>query len=588
MAGRIPEHILEDILSRVDIVEIIAGSIPLKRSGRNFKACCPFHHEKTPSFMVSADKQIYHCFGCGESGHAFKFLMRHERMEFLEAVEALAQKAGVILPETHSDTSRFSEIKGDLFTVLEAAVRFYAQTLSSPEGARARSYCAKRGITDEKIALFNLGLAPDRWDGLIGYLRGKNFTFSMMEKAGLVLAKEGGGYYDRFRNRVIFPIYDLRNRPVAFGARVLDASLPKYINSPETPLYVKGRQFYGLNWAKDAIRDSDCAVVVEGYLDFCIPYQAGWQNITASLGTALTHEQARLLKRYTQNVVMLYDADAAGQIATLRSLDIFVEEEMHVRVASLPAGFDPDSYVREHGIDNFRLLITQAQDLFDYKLRMLKNKFPKRDPHSTADIASAMLETIVKIKNAVLKAEYMRKLSQELDVREDALLTEARKVKDVRPSGEVPQTARKQSIPVTSTDKLLVKLLLEEAHLIERLRDTVEAGDFQDSRTWKIISALLSRAGEGKSVDASTLMQDFPDEEITHIVCESVFEGEGLLPEQREQAFEDCLKRLKTQRIKLRRESLHEQIKTAQRTGDEEELKKLMEEFHSLIKENRK
>ncbi|MFA4993615.1 MAG: DNA primase, partial [Candidatus Omnitrophota bacterium] len=289
MSARIPESLLEDILSRVDIVEIISGYIPLKKAGRNFKANCPFHHEKTPSFTVSPERQIYHCFGCGESGNAFKFLMRHERMEFPEAVEILAKKSGVILPEHNNpDAARHLSLSSQLYKINELALNFYENNLQASGASACRDYLLNRGISIQTIKDFHLGLASSGWDSLINYLRSKGVSLSLMEKAGLILPKESGGYYDRFRNRIIFPIRDVRNRVIGFGARVMDKTLPKYVNSPETPVYVKGRNLFGLNLSKDHIRDNDFAIIVEGYLDFMIPYQEGLCNVVASQGTALT------------------------------------------------------------------------------------------------------------------------------------------------------------------------------------------------------------------------------------------------------------------------------------------------------------
>ncbi|OGX18794.1 MAG: DNA primase, partial [Omnitrophica WOR_2 bacterium RBG_13_44_8b] len=458
MRGLIPENILEDVLSRVDIVEVISGYMPLKRAGRNFKANCPFHHEKTPSFMVSPDRQIYHCFGCGESGNAFKFLMRHERMEFPEAVQMLARKAGVVLPELNSTDTKTADLITQLHKINEAAALFFENQLNTSSGQRAKDYLLKRGITKETIKLFQLGFAPDNWDALINHLRAKNFSLGLLEKAGLIVAKDGGGYYDRFRNRIIFPILDIKSRPVGFGARVMDDSLPKYINSPETPVYVKGRNLYGLNLSKDSIRDSDEAIIVEGYLDFIMPYQHGLTNIVASQGTALTVEQARLLKRYTQSIVMVYDADNAGELAALRSLDIFVEEEMNVRVVSLPKGFDPDLYVRKQGIDALKEKVKQALGLFDYKLTILKSRYNVKDIEDKAKVAASLLSTINKIKNAVLKSEYVKRLSQELDIREDALWQEVKKIKEEKPYPEFNGVRDgKKVLNIHPTEKLLIK-----------------------------------------------------------------------------------------------------------------------------------
>jgi DNA primase len=584
MPGRIPDNILEDILNRVNIVEVISGYMPLKRAGRNFKALCPFHQEKTPSFMVSPDRQIYHCFGCGESGNAFKFLMRYERLEFLEAVEILAKKAGVIFTQNQRDL-KTSNIITQLYKINELAALFYEHNLNTPVGSRSKDYLLKRGIKEEAIKAFKIGLAEDKWDALINSLRAKNYSLSLLEKAGLVISKEGGGYYDRFRNRIILPIFDIKSRVVGFGARVLDDTLPKYINSPETPIYIKGKNLYGLNLAKDSIRDSDCVVVVEGYLDFIIPYQAGFKNIVASQGTALTIEQVRLLKRYTHNVIMIYDADAAGELATLRSLDIFIEEEMNVKVVSLPKGFDPDLYVRKFNIKDFEEKADHAKNLFDYKLEILKSRFNLREIEDKTKIVSSMLETISKIKNAVQKSEYIRKLAQDLDIREEALLHEAMKINPEKSYAGLRETITKKSLNINPTEKLLIKLMLEEHELIEHIKENLEPADFQDEKTSRIVSIMFDLVEQGKKVEPAALMNYLEDEDASQLVCESMFLPEDLSVEHKERVINDCIKRLKNERLRLKKQNLCDQIKTAQQIGDEERLNRLMEEFHYLIKQ---
>lgn len=584
MAGRIPENILEDILSRVDIVEVISSCIPLKRAGRNFKALCPFHHEKTPSFIVSPDRQIYHCFGCQESGNAFKFLMRFERMEFLEAVETLARKTGVVLPKFKEEDQKTAGIITQLYKVNEIAASFYAGYLDSSFGLEAKNYLLKRGISKEVIKLFKLGLAPDKWDTLMNYLRGRGISLSLIEKAGLILAKEGGGYYDRFRNRIIFPIVDIKSRVVGFGARVLDNTLPKYINSPETPVYSKGRNLYGLNFAKDSIKENDFVVIVEGYLDFIAPYQAGLKNIVASQGTALTLEQARLLKRYTHNVVMVYDADDAGEIAALRTLDIFIEEEMNVRVVSLPKGFDPDLFVRRNAIAGFKEKIAQAPGLFDYKLEILKSRYNYRNIEGKVKICNFMLESISKFRNLVLKSEYIKKLAQDLDIREEALLQEMKKIKKVKTFADYEQPAQKSALSINPTEKLLIKLMLEETELIHHIKDTLEPADFQDERTSRIVSIMFDLIEQGKNVEPRILMNYLNEEDISQVICESVFLPEELSAQNKEKIVSDCIQRIKNEKLKIKKQRLHDQIKAAQHLGDDERLNRLMEEFHHLIK----
>jgi DNA primase len=586
MTGRFPDHLLEDILSRVDIAQIISGYLPLKRAGRNFKACCPFHQEKTASFMVSPEKQIYHCFGCGESGNAFKFLMRYERMDFPEAVRAVAQKAGVVLPEPSREDAQAAGISAQIFKLNALAADFYAGILHAGRGRAAKEYLLKRGLKEETLKAARLGFAPEGWDNLINFLRAKGAGLSLLEKAGLIAAKEGGGFYDRFRNRIIIPTIDIKERVAGFGARVLDNSLPKYINSPETPVYAKGRILYGFNLAREAIRQEDLAVVVEGYLDFIIPYQEGLKNIVASQGTALTPEQARQLKRYTDNVVVVYDADAAGEIASLRSLDIFLEEEMSVKVASLPKGYDPDSFVRGQGVAQFKERVAQARGLFEYKLSALKSRFNWRESEGKAEICTLMLETLDKVKNAVLKSEYIKRLAQELDVREDALFAEAKKA-GARHSpargADAPAAAHRQASDVHPAEKLLVKLMLEENALLRRVKESVAPADFCDERMSRIAAVMFELSEQGKELRPGMLMQRFGDEGIEQALCESAFLPGEMSAEHKEKVVDDCIRRLKSQKARLERQRLHEEIKGAQASGDEEALSRLMRQFQSLF-----
>lgn len=590
MIGRIPENILEDILNRVDIVELISGYVPLKRAGKNFKANCPFHPEKTPSFMVSPDRQIYHCFGCGESGNAFKFLMRYERLEFPEAVENLAQRAGVTLHENNERNSHVESLYSQFYKINELTLSFYESNLNSDAGEHAKKYLLKRGVRQESIKLFKLGFALDKWDSLITHLRAKNISLSLLEKAGLILSKEKGGYYDRFRNRIVFPIIDGKSKTVAFGARVLPSpggqnedSLPKYINSPETSIYTKGKNLYGLYCAKDAIRQNDYAVVVEGYLDFIIPFQEGLDNIVASLGTALTLEQVRLLKRYTHNVVMIYDGDAAGQIATLRTLDIFIEEGLNVKVAPLPEGFDPDSFVRNNGVESLKEKINNAENIFDYKLKVLKSRYTHLDIEARAKISSEMLATIKKFENAVLRSEYIRRLSEELRVKEDALFEELHKLKNNATDSHIKNAEQKKAITISPAEKLLIKLMLEENDLINRVKEDFEPTDFQDGITRKIVSTMFGLAKEGKRIDTGVLMNYMGDEDILHVICESAFTPEIIIQEK-EKIIGECIQRIKDDKLKYKRQYLHEQITLAQNSGDTEKVSSLMQEFYLLTK----
>ncbi len=583
-ASHIPEQIIDDIIGRIDIVELIAGYIPLKRAGRNFKALCPFHHEKTPSFMVSADKQIFHCFGCQESGNAISFLIKYERLEFREAVEQLAKKAGVVIPAAPSADSGAEALKTQLYAVMELAAQFYENYLRSPKGAAAREYLHQRGISEETAGLFRLGFAPDAWDELLSALRAKNVSLSVLEKAGLVLAKSNGGFYDRFRNRIIFTITDVKARPIGFGARVLDASLPKYLNSPETPVYAKGKLLFGMPAAKDAIRDSDAVIIVEGYLDCIVPHQYGVRNVVASSGTALTEDQVRLLKRYTTNVVMVYDPDDAGIMAMLRALDIFVEHEMHVKVVQLPTGHDPDMFVRAFGAEAFKNKIATASSLIDYKLAVLTAKYNAREIEGKAKIIAEVLPTVKKCKNAIVRSEYLKRIAVGVQVEERALMEELARIKVGAPL--VAPTVRQavnQAVTLHPTEKLLISLLLSETQLIDTVKDRLSPSDFSDERLNRVVTILFGLLEQGKRIDARAMLSECDDAEMRRLICESAFLAEATF-EEKERIVVDCVQRLKHKSLLTRRSNLLDQIRAAQEHRDEDGLRNLIREFDGLIR----
>lgn len=595
----IPESTIDEILNRIDIVELISSYIPLKRLGRSYKALCPFHHEKTPSFVVSSERQIFHCFGCSAGGNALSFLMQHERMEFPEAIEALAKKAGVALPKASFNQQAQSQ-NAQIYKINEAAAEFYVNHLYSPHAEAALGYLLKRGITRETLNKFRIGFAPDKWDGLLAYLRNKRYTTSLIEQAGLIIPKGAGGYYDRFRGRIIIPIIDAKDRVVAFGARALPAperavsagakaeeGLAKYVNSPETPVYTKGKVLFGLNAGIEAIRAKDQAVIVEGYFDLIAAYQAGIKNIAAPCGTALTVEQISLLKRYSQNVVMAYDADNAGQLAALRSLSPLVEEGMRVRVVRIPDGHDPDSYVRAFGGEKFLGLIAEGKDVFDYKLEALKSRYSPANLSDKAQIASEMLSLIVKFNNEVLKSAYLKKLAEGLKIDESALLLELKKIKagpqGARQAGR-GQAAAAQPKPLLGTlptERLLVKLMLEESEIIEQLRQRITPYDFRDSALSSIASRIFDLSVSGKKVDARSLIRHFEDARMSKIICE-LTACEGPKVTDKNKLINDCIGRLKEDMRKLKQQEISEQIKLAEAGKNESRLRELLTEFQSL------
>ncbi len=585
-----PETVITDVLERSNIVELIASYVPLKRVGRSYKANCPFHPEKTPSFIVSSDKQIFHCFGCGVGGNALSFVMQYEKVNFREALEILAQRSGIPLPEP--DKSDFQRSREDfsksLYSLYETASNFFnANLMSDAEAKGARGYLQKRGLSKETAVRFKLGYAKAGWDTLIGHLKSKGSNLSLIDKSGLVVSKDEGGYYDRFRGRVIFPIIDIKDRVIGFGARVLDDSLPKYINSPETSIYSKGKHLFGLSQARDAIRTQDQAIVVEGYLDMIIPFEAGIKNIVASLGTALTADQIRLLKRYTNRVVMLYDADLAGEIATLRALELLIKEDMDVRIARLPKGEDPDSYARKSGKDSFLKMIAEARPIFDYKLEHLLSKYDSTTTNGKDRIIREILPTIKKFKNQTIQAEYIRQLAEKLSLHEEALWEDFKVTEeDGYDNEELESSAvnhyRLTEIPIT--ERMLVKLMLDEIHLVDQLRTMITPSDFIEEKLRKIVQFIFDFFSEGRDCKPNILMNYLGDDEAISILSElATLEIHDC--SNKEKLILDCVKRLKRDKILYQRHELQKEIATAQGLGNDEDMITLIKKLDHLNKE---
>ncbi|MDD5270086.1 MAG: DNA primase [Candidatus Omnitrophica bacterium] len=578
------EQVLEEIQSKSDIVEIIGSYIPLRRAGRNYKANCPFHKEKTPSFMISPAKQIFHCFGCGAGGNVFGFVMKMENIDFPEAVRTLAEKAGVKLPSFTRSQFETSSYAVQIYKTNEMAAAYYRSMLSGTDaGKRAAAYLKNRGISGEAAQKAGLGFAPDEWSGLINFAKGKGVDVAVLERSGLVVPKEGGGHYDRFRNKIIFPIFDIKDRVVAFGARVLDNSTPKYINSPETEVYIKSRHLYGLNFSVKDVKEKDLCVIVEGYLDFLVPYDMGARNIAASLGTSLTDSQARLIKRYTKNVVMLYDGDSAGEAASLRGLDVFLQENITVKVAVLPKGFDPDSFIRGKGLAAFEALISSASDLFDYKLGILSSRYDSRTSSGKAKICSEMLPTIAKVADAVLKFEFIRRLSEKLQIREEALLSEIKKVKPESRGYELPEEFVSESRPQAAmAEKIIVGLMLEDPDVIAEVKGKLKPSDFEEGPARKVVEEIFANYGDGKSFNPSRLINRLSDPELTRLIAESSSLIEDIKDKQKN--LEDCIRWMAAKHAKARLAELQNLIKAAQVMGDEGKVNQLVAEYSGLIK----
>lgn len=415
MSPRYVDHIADIVLQHCDIISIISRYTPLKKAGRNYKGLCPLHGEKTPSFVVSEEKQVFHCFGCGAGGSAIQFMMMAEKLEFIEAVEALAEQSGLDLsqyevrqsnPEAGRELARLQEI------VREAAIFYLKQLQRTPNAGY--QYLTGRGLTDELIREFGLGLAPDGWDHLIRHLSGKGYDLRLLEKAGLIVSREKQtGYYDRFRNRVMFPIQDGRGKVIGFGGRVLDDSVPKYLNSPESVLFDKGKTLYGFHIARKHIGDAGMLIMVEGYMDVVSLHQWGIRNAVATLGTAMTSQHAAVVKRSAKEVVLAYDSDNAGVKATLRGLEILDAAGLRARVVDLGNYKDPDDFIRAQGPDAFRERIRDALPGTGFILKQIASHYNLESGYEQLRYLDEAVAVLRKVRNSVEREDYIHQLSQQ-------------------------------------------------------------------------------------------------------------------------------------------------------------------------------
>lgn len=423
----IPEDIIERVRESNDIIDVISEYVPLKRSGKNYMGLCPFHKEKTPSFSVQQDKQIYHCFGCGEGGNVISFIMKYRNLGFVDAVKVLAERANIDIPENGSSDSREKiSLREKIYEINREAARFFYINLR--KNASAMNYFKNRGINEEIIKKFGLGYAVNSSNSLSNYLIEKKYTQDMLEKAGLIIKKSSSVYYDRFRNRVMFPVIDVRGRIIGFGGRVLDDSKPKYLNSPETPVFSKGSNLYALNIASRSSIDRKI-IIVEGYMDVIALHQYGIPNAVASLGTALTKDQARLIKRYSDKVIISYDADTAGQAATLRGLDILAGAGLEVGIIKVPRGKDPDEFIRSEGKDAFMECVENAMPLIEYVIKRKSEGFDISSTEGKIGFTKACAAVLGGIDDPVTVDAYVVKLSAKTGISSAALYEEISKAK---------------------------------------------------------------------------------------------------------------------------------------------------------------
>jgi DNA primase len=469
----IPQEKISEIINVSDIVDIISESVILKKSGRNYFGLCPFHSEKSPSFSVSPEKQIFHCFGCSAGGNVFSFVMRHHGLSFPEAVKMVARRyniqveTGQVSPERQKQLA----LREGLFRLNSQVMEHYCGLLSnSPKADMARQYMKDRGITSETIEQFSLGYAQESWDDMVSFFRRLKLSRGMAEKSGLVLAREQkNGYYDRFRNRIIFPIADISMQVAGFGGRVMDDSMPKYLNSPETPVYSKGRMLYGLHAAKQYCRQADCVYIVEGYFDFLSLFQNGVRNTVASLGTALTSDHVRLLKGYASRAILVFDSDDAGINAAKRSIATFVTEGLDVRILVLPRGQDPDSFVNSFGGQAFQGAADEAMSVIDFLTETAVKKFGN-SVEGRISILDEMKGHLASVEDSAARSLYVRELAQRLGIDEAAVLEKVRdSVAGLKTGRRTPVDAGGDRMPSQGGDESGIESYRRERQMVAML-----------------------------------------------------------------------------------------------------------------------
>ena len=591
---RISEETIEQVRSSNDIVDVIATYVKLRKRGKSYVGLCPFHQEKTPSFTVSADKQMYHCFGCHKGGNVFTFVMEHDKVAFAEAVRILAARVGIVIPEgpvTEAQTEQEYLYNACRF----AGQLFHENLTKTDEGRGALEYFHGRDFTDETIRSFGLGYSLQSWDSLLLRAKQEGITNEHLQKAGLIRLRDDGSTYDYFRGRAMFPILSATGRVIGFGARKIredDAVAGKYINSPETPIYNKSRILFGLFHSKDSIRTEETAIMVEGYADLISLFQAGIQNVVASSGTALTEEQLQLLARYSKTLILVYDADSAGSDATLRGVDLALEQDFDVRIVRLPQGEDPDTFVRKFGPKEFRKTVSESISFIDFKANRFYQDGAFSSPERKVEAIRSIIQSIAKMKDELKRNLFLRDVSQKYDIQESVLYRELDKwtVSQKKPEvrGQTVDTqwhrtaAAADSAPVSERKLIpieeltLLKQILEaDNEILEFIASNIDLTDLTDPRIRKIVDIVLGERVEGRYSGPQDLIQLIDDTELKEIITDVSLSKYGLNKQWQQEFAEgdpmqlanDSILRMKEHAIKKELEDNKKRLKEAIEMG---------------------
>jgi len=595
MADFIPDDIVEEIRQKSDIVEVISRYVSPVRRGKNFLALCPFHQEKTPSFNINPERQIFHCFGCGVGGDVFKFVMLVEGLSFPEAVRSLGAKVGVVVPEQRSPGDLARQNKKNRALEIYALTRdLYRFLLSGDAGTNAVKYLENRNLSAEVRETFQLGYAPPNWDTLVKFFQSRGISGEELLRLGLVQAKETGGYYDRFRNRAIFPIWDPQGRVIGFGGRTLGDDNPKYLNSPEGEYFNKGQLLYGIHLARRGIREQGFAVLMEGYVDVVSTFQHGVNNAVASLGTAFTREQGKLLMNYTHDVVIAYDADTAGVKASIRAAELLQELGCQVRIATIPEFKDPDEFIQNRGIAGWNKIIEKSQSLIQFKLNQAVKQYGLRNSLAKKRILQEVLPTLAAVASPLELEEGIQQTATVLQVNWETVLEEVKRFKNLNtkksPIGDKfvnsshniasnsqylqpksPKDAR------SNAEAGLLRLALEDRRLADHI--VGELGrDFFENPDYQMIFNSILELGTGNS--ATRLFEVLKEDQqriLSHLLVQEIPGGNPV------QILNDLVTAVKRSSGKAKLEELLAQLAEAEKVGNTERVLKLRREINLFI-----
>ncbi|MEW6144897.1 MAG: DNA primase [Thermodesulfobacteriota bacterium] len=572
------DFLVKEIKRRLSIINLIEGYTSIRKTGKGYVALCPFHDDHNPSMHVDEEKGLFHCFSCGAGGDILGFYMRYNGLTFPEAVSDLAKRANIAIEKSAPPVKGASRT-GTLLKINSAVAGFYHRALlESRKGGAAREYLEKRNIPSHVVEEFRLGYAPDGWDALVKFLKKHKIPLPLAEKAGLIVKKQGGdGYYDRFRNRIIFPICNVEGKVIGFGGRrIVESDEPKYINSPESDIYHKRKNFYGLDRSKDHIRKNKRAIIVEGYTDFLSLFSAGIKNAVATLGTSLTRDHVVMLRRYTDRIVVVFDGDESGIKAAVRSLDIFLEEGLLPSVVILPEGDDPDSFLARKGKNEFNKLIDESPTLLDFYIENTVGEYRKGEITLNSGVKE-ISDVLVKVNDPILRSSYIRKTAEKLGLRENEVLSLVRLGKGQGKTGGV-RAVRQHN----NHEKLLLNILIT----FPELSGVIAEEDWAAFVTNQDVRSILEEIINNGVYDVSTLLLSFQGNAAQGLISEALMSSSGV--SDRDTAgkmITSCIRKLKLVKLDERLKSLRLGISDAVKNKDAELEKRLLTEYTDLMKQ---